>query len=162
VAFNLAFEEAGLPDRWGVEEYGRLLETTGGDRRLKAYFQGRGRTDEESAELARRLHPRKTEIFTEMARNGDFEPRPGVRELLTELEDAGIRLSVATTGPGAWVHPLLDHLFGAGRFEVVVTADEAPVRKPDPSAHLMALERLGLSAAVAPTIEDSRNGLRAA
>ena len=162
VAFNHAFEEAGLPDRWGVEEYGKLLEITGGDRRLKAYFEGQGRSEQESAELSRRLHPRKTEIFTEMARNGDFEPRAGVRELIGELEDAGVRLSVATTGTGAWVHPLLDHLFGVGRFEVIVTADEAPVRKPDPSAHLMALERLGLTAAVAPTIEDSRNGLRAA
>ena len=162
VAFNLAFEEAGLPDRWGVEQYGKLLETTGGDRRLKAYFESQGRPADESAELARRLHPRKTEIFTQMAQGGDFEPRPGVRELLSELEDAGIRLSVATTGTGAWVHPLLEHLFGRDRFEVVVTADEAPVRKPDPSAHLMALDRLGLTPAVAPTIEDSRNGLRAA
>jgi beta-phosphoglucomutase-like phosphatase (HAD superfamily) len=57
---------------------------------------------------------------------------------------------------------MLDSLFGAARFEVVVTADEAPVRKPDPSAHLLALERLGLAAAQAPAIEDSLNGLQAA
>lgn len=162
VAFNRAFEEAGLPDRWDVELYGELLEITGGDRRLKAYFGRRGRPEDESAELARRLHPRKTEIFAEMARNGDFEPRPGVAELIGELEDAGVRLAVATTGTGAWVHPMLEHLFGPERFEVVVTADEAPVRKPDPSAHLMALERLGLATAQAPAIEDSLNGLRAA
>lgn len=162
VAFNQAFEEAGLPDRWDVELYGRLLEITGGDRRLKAYFSEHGRSEEESTELARRLHPRKTEIFAEMCRNGDFDPRPGVTDLISDLEEAGIRLGVATTGSGAWVHPLLENLFGRDRFEVVVTADEAPVRKPDPSAHLMALERLGLTSAVAPTIEDSRNGLRAA
>jgi HAD superfamily hydrolase (TIGR01509 family) len=162
VAFNRAFEEAGLPDRWDVELYGELLETTGGDRRIKAYFEGRGMPADESAELARRLHPRKTEIFAAMARNGDFEPRPGVLELIGELEDAGVRLAVATTGTGAWVHPMLENLFGPGRFEVVVTADEAPVRKPDPSAHLLAVERLGLAAAQAPTIEDSLNGLQAA
>jgi HAD superfamily hydrolase (TIGR01509 family) len=162
VAFNQAFEEAGLPDRWDVERYGELLEITGGDRRLKAYFADQGRSEEEAAELARRLHPRKTEIFAEMCRNGDFDPRPGVAELIAELEKAGVRLAVATTGTGAWVHPLLENLFGQDRFEVVVTADEAPIRKPDPSAHLMALERLGLAPAVAPTIEDSRNGLRAA
>ena len=116
----------------------------------------------EMAELARRLHPRKTEIFTEMAKSGEIEPRPGVRELLSELEDAGVRLAVATTGTGAWVHPLLERSFGAGRFEVVVTADEAPERKPDPSAHQLALAGLGLPAAAAPAIEDSLNGLRAA
>jgi HAD superfamily hydrolase (TIGR01509 family) len=162
VAFNRAFEEAELPDRWDVELYGELLEITGGDRRIKAYFEGRGMPADESAELARRLHPRKTEIFAAMARNGDFEPRPGVVELIGDLEDAGVRLAVATTGTGAWVHPMLENLFGAGRFEVVVTADEAPVRKPDPSAHLLALERLGLAAAQAPAIEDSLNGLQAA
>jgi HAD superfamily hydrolase (TIGR01509 family) len=162
VAFNRAFEEAGLPDRWDVELYGELLEITGGDRRIKAYFERRGTPADESAELARRLHPRKTEIFAQMARNGDFEPRPGVAELIAELETADVRLAVATTGTGAWVHPMLEHLFGAERFEVVVTADEAPVRKPDPSAHLLAVERLGLEAAQAPAIEDSLNGLQAA
>jgi HAD superfamily hydrolase (TIGR01509 family) len=162
VAFNRAFEEAGLPDRWDVELYGELLEITGGDRRIKAYFERRGMPAGESAELAGRLHPRKTEIFAEMARNGEFEPRAGVAELIQELEDAGVRLAVATTGTGAWVHPMLENLFGAGRFEVVVTADEAPVRKPDPSAHLLAVEKLGLTAAAAPAIEDSLNGLQAA
>jgi HAD superfamily hydrolase (TIGR01509 family) len=162
VAFNRAFEEAGLPDRWDAELYGELLEITGGDRRIKAYFERRGAPADEAAELARRLHPRKTEIFAEMARNGEIEPRAGVRELLEELEDAGVRLAVATTGTSAWVHPLLDRLFGAGRFELVVTAEEAPKLKPDPSAHLRALQGLGLAPAAAPAIEDSRNGLRAA
>jgi HAD superfamily hydrolase (TIGR01509 family) len=162
VAFNRAFEEAGLPDRWDVERYGELLEITGGDRRIKAYFMRRGMPEDEAADHARRLHPRKTEIFTAMATNGDFEPRPGVSELLSELDEGGVRIAVATTGTGAWVHPLLERLFGPGRFEVVVTADEAPVRKPDPSAHLLAVERLGLVPAQAPAIEDSLNGLRAA
>jgi HAD superfamily hydrolase (TIGR01509 family) len=162
VAFTRAFEEAGLPDRWDVELYGELLEITGGDRRIKAYLVRRGMPEDEAAGLAGRLHPRKTEIFAEMARQGEIEPRPGIRELLSELEDAGVRLAVATTGTGAWVHPLLERSFGPGRFEVIVTADEAPVRKPDPSAHLLAVERLGLAAPAAPAIEDSRNGLRAA
>lgn len=162
VAFNLAFEEAGLEDRWDVELYGRLLEVTGGQRRLDAYFKERGMPEEERDELSARLHARKTEIFTEMASEGEIPPRPGVRELLDELGNAGVRLAVATTGTRAWVRPLLDRLFGLERFETVVTADEAPQRKPDPSAHRMALEHLGLPASAAPGLEDSRNGLEAA
>lgn len=162
VAFNRAFEEAGLPDRWDVELYGELLAITGGDRRLKAYFKQRDMPEDESSELARRLHARKTEIFTEVARNGELEPRPGVRELLDELEAAGVRLAVATTGNATWVHPLLEKLFGAGRFEVVITSEEAPKLKPDPSAYVRTLEDLGLEASAAPAIEDSSNGLRAA
>ncbi len=162
VAFNLAFEEAGLDDRWDVELYGELLEVTGGERRIATYFEQQGMTEVERSERAARLHARKTEIFTEMASRGDIEPRTGVDEFLDELEGAGVRLAVATTGSRQWVAPLLDRLFGLERFEVVVTSAEAPERKPDPSAHEMALKGLDLAASAAPAVEDSLNGLRAA
>ncbi len=162
VAFNRAFEEAGLSDRWDVERYGELLAVTGGERRLNAHFEEQGRPEDERRELSSRLHARKTEIFTEMAARGEIEARPGTSELLDELEDAGVRLAVATTGSRQWVDPLLDRLFGVQRFEVIVASDEAPERKPDPMAHRMALERLGLAPPAAPGIEDSANGLRAA
>ncbi len=162
VAFNRAFEEAGLEDRWDVALYGELLEVTGGERRINAYFDQKGIADDEHRELAGRLHARKTELFIEMAKVGEIEPRPGVNELLEELEKADVRLSVATTGTRAWVRPLLDRLFGLERFETIVTAEEAPERKPDPSAHQMALAHLGLPASAAPAVEDSLNGLRAA
>jgi HAD superfamily hydrolase (TIGR01509 family) len=162
VAFNRAFEEAGLSDRWDVERYGELLAVTGGKRRLNAYFEDRGMPADEREELAARLHRRKTEIFTEMAKGGEIEARPGTAELLEELERAGVRLAVATTGSREWVDPLLDRLFGPERFEVIVGGDEVPERKPDPSAHAMTLERLGLPAVAAPGIEDSEVGLRAA
>lgn len=162
VAFNRAFEEAGLADRWDVELYGELLDVTGGERRINAYLEQRCMPEEEREEVARRLHARKTEIFTEMARRGEIEPRPGVNELLDELDGTGLRLAVATTGSAAWVHPLLDRLFGSERFEVIVTSDEAPQRKPDPSAYRLALEGLGLAAPAVLAVEDSHNGLRAA
>ena len=162
VAFNRAFEEAGLDDRWDVDHYGELLDISGGERRLNTYFEQQGMPEDERKELAKRLHARKTEIFTEMAEAGEIQARPGVPEFLDELGDAGVRLAVATTGSGSWVHPLLDRLFGIDRFEVLVTSDEAPDRKPDPSAHRKALEGLGLPASAAPAIEDSPNGLEAA
>ncbi len=162
VAFNRAFEEAGMPDRWDVEKYGELLAVTGGKRRLNAYFEEQGVPEDEREELASRLHERKTEIFTEMAAGGEIQPRPGVPELLDELEEGGVRLAVATTGTRTWVDPLLDRLFGLQRFEVIIGGDDAPERKPDPSSHQMAVERLGLGPKSAPSVEDSQNGLRAA
>ena len=162
VAFNRAFEEAGLPDRWDVERYGELLAVTGGENRINAHFEEQGMPEDERKDLASRLQARKTEIFTEMASKGEIEARPGVSELLDELEDAGVRLAVATTGTRKWVEPLLDRLFGLERFEAVVARDDAPDRKPDPSAHQLTLERLGLEGSAAPGIEDSANGLRAA
>lgn len=42
VAFNLAFEEAGLDYRWDVDTYGRLLGITGGRRRLERFLREDG------------------------------------------------------------------------------------------------------------------------
>jgi HAD superfamily hydrolase (TIGR01509 family) len=162
VAFNRAFEEFGLPLRWEVDHYGRLLTITGGQRRLQADFDRAGIPESERAELVPRVHARKTEIFREMAAGGQVTARPGVERLLRDLEAAGVRLGVATTGTRSWVAALLDRLFGPGRFEVVVTGDEAPERKPDPSAYHMAMERMGVAADESLSVEDSHNGLVAA
>lgn len=162
VAFNQAFQEFGLPYRWDVEEYGRLLAVTGGKRRIAGYLADHGVPEAERDELAARLHRRKTELFQELVADGRIESRPGAAELLEELEVAGVRLAVATTGSGAWVEPLLDRLFGLERFEVIVAGDDVVDRKPDPAAHVLTLERLGVGASRAVAIEDSRNGLLAA
>src|ERR1700730_13525281 len=66
VAFNRAFEEMGLGDRWGVEEYGQLLTTTGGQRRPRRHLPGRGMPAVDQDELVPRLHARKTELFVEL------------------------------------------------------------------------------------------------
>jgi HAD superfamily hydrolase (TIGR01509 family) len=162
VASNLAFEEFGLPYRWDVGPYGNLLETTGGQQRLHRYLEGEGMGQSERDELVPRLHARKTELFRELVAAGRVAPRPGVEALLDDIERAGVRLAVATTGSRAWVEPLLQRLFGLDRFFPVITGDEAPVRKPDPSAYLQALDGLGLAPSDVVVVEDSANGLVAA
>jgi len=161
VAFNAAFDEAGLSDRWDVETYGRLLRVTGGGRRLAAWFAEQGRSPEEAQALAERLHPRKTQLMRELIEDGRIEARPGVPALLDGLTARGIALHVATTGTRAWVEPLLAGLFD-DRFDVVVTGTEVPTLKPDPAAYLEVLRRAGCSADAAAAVEDSGNGVRAA
>lgn len=162
VAFNRAFAGAGLPYRWDEATYGELLEITGGRRRLAAYLAGQGVSGAESEELAGHLHREKTSIFVEMVAGGEIAPRPGVGTLLRDLERAGARLAVATTGSHEWVHSLLAHRFADVDFEVVVTRREAPALKPEPDAYCLALKRLGLVGGPAVAVEDSRNGLLAA
>jgi HAD superfamily hydrolase (TIGR01509 family) len=162
VAFNAAFEEFGLPWRWDVEEYGRLLAVTGGRARLDAYLEEQGVAEEERAGLVRRLHQRKTEVFLELVTAGKVPARPGVGPFLDEVVACGLRLAVATTGSLAWVVPLLDGHFGGDRFEVVVGGDDVKETKPDPAAYLIALERLGLEPSQAVAVEDSVPGLGAA
>ena len=47
-------------------------------------------------------------------------------------------------------------------FEVIISGDDVPKKKPQPDAYLAALAVLGLPAAACLAIEDSRNGLMAA
>ncbi|MGH9279079.1 MAG: HAD-IA family hydrolase, partial [Acidimicrobiales bacterium] len=162
VAFNLAFEEFGLPYRWGVEEYGGLLRTTGGRRRIEGYLAEQGMAEEERGELATALHKRKTELMQGLVDEGRVEVRPGAKRLLHELTADGCALAVATTGSRGWVERLLDRLLPAVAFDVIVCGDEVENRKPDPEAFLVALDRLGVSSGEAVVIEDSSEGLDAA
>jgi len=165
VAFNLAFERLGLPYRWDEEEYGRLLETPGGEHRLRSYLTARGLPGEEAASLARDLHRLKQTIFLDLMRQGAAPLRAGIDRLLDELAAAGIRVAVATTAGRAWVGELLGTLLGperAARFETVVTGEDVARRKPDPEVYLIVLERLGCAAGSTVAIEDSEAGVAAA
>lgn len=162
VAFNATFEAHGLPYRWDVAEYGRLLAVTGGRRRIAGYLESKGHDPSEADALATVLHRDKTQLMRELVSRGDVGPRPGVRELLKELSASSVPLAVATTGTREWVEPLLAGLFGDGLFAVVLTGTEVPALKPDPAVYLEMLDRLGAQAGRVVAVEDSGNGLRAA
>jgi 2-haloalkanoic acid dehalogenase type II len=77
-----------------------------------------------------------------LRRWGEFEPWPDVPPVLERLD--GSRCFVVTN-----CSRKLGRLaaFRAGRFELVVTAEDAGAYKPDPLPYRMALERLGLDPA---------------
>lgn len=162
VAFNAAFEAAGLSYRWSVEEYGALLATTGGRRRIERYLQSHGHSPTEAAALAAKLHADKTRRFVALVRAGAMQARPGAAELINALRAEGVAVAVATTGTSDWVLPLLDILFGIDAFDVVVTGSDVTDLKPDPAVYLETLARLGITAADAVAVEDSANGVQAA
>ncbi len=161
-AFNEAFRLHGLPYEWSVDEYGDLLSTTGGARRLARYLASRGHGEGVDA-MAESLHRTKTELVRLWVERGeDVAARPGARELISDLRETGISVGVASTGRDDWVRPLLDRLFGPGTFEVVITGDDVARLKPDPEAYLVALSRLGVTSDQALAVEDSPPGLAAA
>lgn len=162
VAFNEAFQAANLNYRWSVDEYGELLTTTGGRRRIERYLRSRGRPSAEAAALAAQLHQDKTRRFVTLVRTGAMEARPGAAELISALRAEGVATAVATTGTGDWVLPLLDMLFGIDVFDVVVTGSDVTDLKPDPAVYRETLVRLDLAPADAVAVEDSANGVRAA
>jgi len=161
VAFNEAFAEAGLPDRWDVTTYGRLLTIAGGAKRLAFWLENTGRSPLEAWRLAERLHRRKTEIMRGLVEDGRVQARPGVHRLLDELDSSGIPVHVATTGTRTWVEPLLAKVFGP-RFQTVVTGTEVTDLKPNPAVYHEVLRRTGVPAYRAVAVEDSANGVKAA
>jgi len=162
VAFNLAFEEFGLPYRWSIEEYGDLLRTTGGQRRIDRYLAAEGVDEAERARLAPALHRRKTAIMSELVEEGRVDVRPGARRLLDELASEDVVLAVATTGSRGWVEALLERLLRGVTFGVVVCGDEVEARKPDPEAFTTVLAKIGTDAWTTAVVEDSHEGLAAA
>jgi HAD superfamily hydrolase (TIGR01509 family) len=162
VAFNEAFKAAGLNYRWAVAEYGELLTTTGGRRRIERYLRSKRYPPAEATALAAELHSDKTRRFAELVRAGAMDARPGAAELIAQLRAEKVATAVATTGTSDWVLPLLDILFGLDAFDVVLTGSDVTELKPDPAVYHETLARLGLGPGDAVAIEDSANGVQAA
>jgi HAD superfamily hydrolase (TIGR01509 family) len=168
VAFNLAFEEAGLPWRWSPEYYGPLLHITGGRQRILHDMTQRADAPAGAAErdaLARALHLRKNVIYAERVAAGALSPRPGVLRLMEEAATAGVQMGIATTTSTSNVQALFTSFFGSEwrqRFASVVCAEDAPQLKPHPQVYLRALRALGVDASAAFALEDTPNGLLAA
>jgi hypothetical protein len=89
VSFNRAFKEFGLKvgDKdmeWDVETYGKLLEIGGGKERMMGYWQEIG-WNEGNWDLAKKLHERKTKIFSDLIAGGEIPLRAGVSRLVDEI-----------------------------------------------------------------------------
>lgn len=170
-AFNQAFEDLGLPWRWDEARYAGLLRVTGGRERLlhdMADRDGAPAGPAESARreaLARELHRIKNLRYAERVDAGLVTPRPGVLRLIAEAREAGARQAIVTTTSRANVDALLGRMLGPGwrdTFAACVCGEDVERKKPDPQAHRLALQQLGLRADQALALEDSEVGLQAA
>ncbi|MFT4103307.1 MAG: phosphoglycolate phosphatase [Burkholderiaceae bacterium] len=96
-------------------------------------------------------------------RNGhEARPYDGVFEGLDRLRVLGVRLACVTNKPGAFTVPLLDAMDMARYFDVVLSGDSLPTRKPDPAPMLEAGRRLGAPPERVLAIGDSINDALAA
>ena len=165
VAFNLAFQEAGLNWYWGIALYGELLSVTGGKERMRLYadqydhsFVAQPRVDER----IKKLHASKTSHYVQLLGEGKIPLRPGVERILKEAENAGLTLAIATTTTPQNVSALIESTLGAdaiNRFASIGAGDIEPAKKPAPDIYLHVLEELGLKADECLAFEDSENGV---
>jgi HAD superfamily hydrolase (TIGR01509 family) len=87
--------------------------------------------------------------------------RPGARELLASLAEAGVPCALVTMSWSRFVEPILAHL-PDGAFAAVVTGDTVDRGKPHPEPYLTAARQLDVLASECLAIEDSDTGARSA
>jgi HAD superfamily hydrolase (TIGR01509 family) len=166
-AFNRAFQEFGLDWDWDAELYGKLLAVTGGKERIRYFVENFLPDYEKPADfdaLVAQLHQAKTRHYTAMLADGAIPVRAGIRRLLNEAREAGMRLAVVTTTTPQNVTELLRHSLtedAESWFEVIAAGDIVPAKKPASDIYHWALREMNLSPEQCLAFEDSHNGLRA-
>jgi phosphoglycolate phosphatase len=87
---------------------------------------------------------------------------PGVREGLEYLKRSGVRMGCVTNKAEQFTMPLLRDMAILDFFELVVSGDTLPLKKPDPAPLLYAAEHLGVTPAESLMVGDSRSDVKAA
>ena len=87
---------------------------------------------------------------------------PGVRDGLDYLKQAGYRLGCVTNKAGRFTLPRLQDLGVFNYFEIVVSGDTLPVKKPHQQPLLHAANYFGVSAAESLMLGDSKSDVTAA
>ncbi|MBW8765967.1 MAG: HAD family hydrolase, partial [Geodermatophilales bacterium] len=91
--------------------------------------------------------------------------RPGARELIAAVRDAGLATALVTTTPRRVADLVLARIGeiapGIPSFDITICGDEVPARKPDPAPYRQAMAALGVDAAECVVVEDSQAGVSA-
>ena len=166
VAFNKTFKEFGFDFQWDVDYYHELLQIAGGKERMRHHLHtkgfGREVKPEEEDELIKALHKRKTEIFIELIKEGALPLRPGIKRIMKEAMNRGLKVGICTTSNEKAAHAVAYEILKDIKFDFVLAGDVVKKKKPNPEIYLLALKKGGLKAEECIVVEDSRNGLLAA
>lgn len=167
-AFNLAFGVYRLDWIWDATLYGELLQVTGGKERLASYIERLQLPAAERSgmiDLIPEIHRTKTRLYKELIQVGHVRPRAGVRRLMMEARDAGMRVALATTTSPENIEPLIAAGFGRQAlswFDTIAAGDIVSNKKPAPDIYNVALKSLGVDPACAIALEDSAIGVTSA
>jgi HAD superfamily hydrolase (TIGR01509 family) len=157
-AFNQAFAAHGLDWHWQREQYIKMLEISGGHRRILDYAAGQP-VDAEA------IHRTKSKIFQNSLATATVEPRAGLVEMIHSAKAQEVKLGLVTATSPENVEQLLSALhpsIQASDFDVIVDASCINNSKPANDAYLFALDKLGEKADSCIAIEDNVDGLAAA
>ena len=155
---NWTIAELALADRYGgTWSAERSLEVVGFDLLDAAHHLRR----EMGIDLApeRIVDEMLDDVIAQVEREVPW--RPGARELLASLGDAGVPCALVTMSYTRFVKPILEGL-PPGTFGAVVTGDTVSRGKPHPEPYLAAARELDVLAGECLAIEDSDTGATSA
>ncbi|MFY9996708.1 MAG: HAD family phosphatase [Leclercia sp.] len=92
----------------------------------------------------------------------DYDPIPGVAQLILSLHSAGICVGIVTSGWREKIDRVLAMLKVQHCISTIVERDDVLRGKPFPDPYLLAAQRLGISASQTLVFEDSRSGVTSA
>ena len=135
----------------GLQLVGRAITTSA--RILREQAGVKGTDDEIAARLVGRV--------ADKVRTEGPPWRPGARELLSALVEAGVPCALVTMSYTELASAVVEAL-PEGIFAAVVTGDEVVQGKPHPEPYLTAADRLGVDITRCVAIEDSPVGVESA
>jgi len=91
-----------------------------------------------------------------------LRPMPGLLDLLSSLEAAGVPKGIATSSSRVFVTRVLEQFKIEPRFSFVLTAEDITHGKPAPDIYLLAAEKHEVAPERMLVLEDSQIGCRAA
>jgi phosphoglycolate phosphatase len=123
-----------------LEEY-RYFAGDGADTLVRRALAAAGDTTGEHFDEAYREYKR----FFEKSCTYKVKPFEGITEMLSEAKKQGIKLAVVSNKPHAAAIEVVETLFGAGFFDMIVGNREGIAKKPDPVGALEAAKKFGVS-----------------
>ena len=132
----------------------RSLSHQVGERQLKAYLG-----DEVDYQQVR---SKRIELMTAYINENGVELKPGIHELLSFLNENGLKKAVATSSPLDRTKEYLSQVGLVDAFDELVSGHMVEHGKPAPDIYLYAAYQLGLKPEECLVLEDSPTGLLAA
>lgn len=151
--------EANIMNRLGLTDTAHLHDELVGQSMASAaaiILRATGRHDLDPADIVRDL----TEEVYQLLDTQDPRFQPGVLDLLSEMNQAGIPCAIVSASPRRLIEAFLHHL-PEDTFVTVVGDEDVTRGKPHPEPYLTGAQRLGVDPADCLVIEDSPTGAAA-
>ena len=105
---------------------------------------------------------KRRDLFTDNIKNGEVEFTAGLEDFLKKVNNAGMKIAVASGGHHNYIELALKNSNLMKYFCAIVSGDVVGNKKPHPETFITAAEKIGAEPVDCVAVEDSPNGLMSA